>query len=98
MHFAGIFVSEQGRSFHESHGKIAVAAFFIEINLILEGTGHGTESEAVFGIVVRIAEDEHAVEIVIPVSRDFIKFSLGKERSFGEFVPFFLFDVFNPAL
>ena len=68
VHFAGILIAEKRGGLPETHGQIAVGTGTVQENLILEGTGHGAESKAVFGIIVGIPDDEHAVQIVIPVA------------------------------
>ena len=47
---------------------------------------------------MRIAQHEHAVQIVIPVTRDLVQLALGHVRGLGEQVAALLLHVLNPAL
>ena len=47
---------------------------------------------------MRIAHDEHAVEIVIPVTGNLVEIALRKERCFGQLAALGLLIVLNPAL
>ena len=98
VHLAGILVAEERRGLAKAHGKIAVGALFVEEYLILEGTSHGTESKALLGLIVRIAQNEHTVKVVIPVTGDLVKISLCHQGRFGEQVAALLFLVLYPSL
>ena len=64
----------------------------------MEGAGHGTQREAFLGFVMRVAQDEHAVQIVIPVTGDAIQITLSHQRGFGQEVATLLLHILNPAL
>ena len=98
VHLAGILVTEQGRGLGKAHGKIAVGALLVQIDLILEGAGHGTHCEAFLLLVVGVANDKHAVQIVIPVTGNAVKVTLCHQRSLGEKTALLLLYVLNPAL
>ena len=68
VHLAAVLVSEQGRCFRQAHRQVTVAALSVQEHLILERAGHGSEGEAFLCFVCGVAEDEHSVEIVIPVA------------------------------
>ena len=68
VHFAAVLIAEKSRRFVVSQRKITVGTRTVEIRLILEGTGHWAQRVAFLCFVVRVAHDEHAVAIVIPVS------------------------------
>ena len=69
MHLAGILIAEQGGSFAQTHGKIAVAAGAVEEYLVLERAGHGTQGKTFLGFIVGIAQYKHPIQIMIPVIR-----------------------------
>ena len=98
VHFAGVLVAEQRRRFAETHRQIAVAAAAVQIDLILERAGHRTQGEALLRLILRVAEDKHTVEIVIPVAGDLVKLTLGHERRLGQQVSVRLLDILDPAL
>ena len=98
VHFTGRFISEQGRSFRQTHRQITIGTLFIQIYLILEGAGHRTQGETFLCFIMRITHDKHTIEIVIPVTGNFIQFSLGKQRRLGELTAFGLLHILNPAL
>ena len=52
VHFAGVLVAEQGRGLAVAQGQIPVGAHFAQIDLVLEGAGHGAQGEAIPGLVV----------------------------------------------
>ena len=64
----------------------------------MEGAGHGTQSEAFLGLVVGIAQNEHAVKIMIPVTGDAIEVTFCHERGLGEEIATLLLHILNPAL
>ena len=98
VHFAGILVAEQRRRFAEAHRQIAVAAAAVQIDLILERAGHRAQGEAFLRLILRVAHDEHAVKVMIPVAGDLVELALGHERSLGEQIAVRLLDVLDPAL
>ena len=98
VHLARILVAEQGRGLAQTHGQVTVGTGAVQIDLILEGAGHRTQGEALLGLVVGVADDEHAVEVVIPVTRDLEELALGHERGLGQQIAVLLLDVLDPAL
>ncbi len=98
VHFAAVLVSEKGGGLRKSHRKIAVGAGSVQKYLILERTSHRTERKAFLGFVVGVAEDEHTVQIVIPVSRNFVKLPLCHVGSFCKLTAAFRFNVLYPPL
>ena len=84
VHLARVLVAEEGRGLAVAQGQIAVGARTVEVCLILEGAGHGAEGKAFLGFICGVAEDEHAVKVVIPVSRDAVKLTLGHKGGHGE--------------
>ena len=98
VHLTGILVAEQGGRLAQTHGQIAVGTLAVQVHLILEGAGHGTQREALLGLVGRIAHDEHTVQIVIPVAGDLIQLTLGHQRRFGQQIAGLLLGVLHPAL
>ena len=72
VHFAGVFITEERGRFVESHWEVAIGTFPVQVDLVLERAGHRTQGETLALFIVRISEDKHAVEIVIPVTGDFI--------------------------
>ena len=97
VHLAGSLVTEQSGCFVISKRQVAVGTLLVEIRLILERTGHRTESVHL-AVAVGIAENEHAVLIVIPVSADFIEVALCHERSLCEQPAALLLLVLDKAL
>ena len=98
VHLAGVLVPEQGGSFCQTHGQITVGTLAVQVNLILERAGHGTQGEAVLGLIVGIAQNEHAVQIVIPVAGDLVELPLCQQRCLGQQAAVCLFHVLDPAL
>ena len=98
VHFAGVLIAEQRGRFAETHRQIAVRTAAVQIDLILERAGHRAQGEALLRLILRVAEDEHAVEIVVPVAGNLVKLTLGHERRLGQKIPVRLFDVLDPAL
>ncbi len=98
VHLAGVLVAEQGRRLTQAHGQVTVAAAAVQIDLILEGAGHGTQRKALLGVVIRITDDEHAVQIMVPVTGDLEKLALGHQRRLGQQVAGLLLSVLHPTL
>ena len=98
VHFAGVLVPEQRRSFRQTHRQITVRTLPVQIYLILERAGHRTQSEAVLGFVVRVAQYEHAVQIVIPVTGNLVQFPLCQQRRLSQQAAVCLFHIFYPTL
>ena len=98
MHLAGILVTEQSGGLIESHWQIAVGAGTIEVNLILEWAGHWTQCEAFLGFIMWVAQNEHAIQIVIPVTADLVQFTFCHIRSFGQLVAPVCFSILDPTL
>ena len=59
---------------------------------------HGPQGEALGVLVVGVAQDEHAVAVVIPVAGDLIEVPLGHEGGLGEQIAALLLGVFHPSL
>ena len=72
VHLAAVLVSEESGGLAESHRESSVRALTVEEYLILERTGHGAHCEAFLGVIVRVSYYEHTVEIVIPVTGNFV--------------------------
>ncbi len=98
VHFARVLVAEQRGGFRKAHGQVAVGALTVQKYLILERAGHRAQRKAFFGLVVRVAEDEHSVQIVIPVTRDLIQLALSHIRRFGKLTAALCLNVLHPAL
>ena len=98
VHLAGVLVAEQGGRLAQTHGQVAVAAAAVQVHLILERAGHGTQGEALLRLVHGVAQDEHTVQIVIPVAGDLIQFPLGHQGRLGQQVAPLLLGVLHPAL
>ena len=98
VHLAGVLVAEEGRGLAQTHGQVTVGPAAVQEDLVLEGAGHGTQGEALLGLVVGIAQNEHAVQIVVPVAGDLIQLPLGHEGGLGEQIAALLLGVLHPAL
>ena len=98
VHFAGVLVAEERGGLAEAHRQIAVAARAVEIDLILERAGHRTQRKALFFFIIGIAEDEHTVAVVIPVTGDAVEVALRHQRRFGQQIAALGFFVLDPAL
>lgn len=98
MHFAGVLVAEQRGRLAEAHRQVAVGAGAVQIDLILERAGHRAQSEAFLRLVVRVAENEHAVEVVVPVAGDLIQLALGQQRRLRQQIAALFLLVLDPAL
>ena len=82
----------------QTHGQVAVGAGAVQEDLVLEGAGHGPQCQALLLLVVGIAQDEHAVEVVIPVAGDAVQVALGHEGGLGQQIAPALLHVLHPAL
>ena len=98
VHLAGVLVAEQGGRLAQPHGQVPVGPLAVEEHLILEGAGHGTQGEALLGLVIGVAQDEHAVQVVVPVAGDLVEVPLGHEGGLGQEVAALLLGVLDPAL
>ena len=98
VHLAAVLVAEERGGLGQAHGKLAVGAVAAEVNLILEGAGHGAQRKAFLGFVVRVAQHEHTVEIMIPVARNLVQLALGQQRGFGQLAAPLLLLVLYPSL
>ena len=98
MHLTGILISEKRGGFAKAHRKLSVGALFVKKYLILKGAGHRTEGEALLGVVVGVAHNEHTVKIVVPVARNLVKLALCHKGSFCKKVAPLLLLVLNPSL
>ena len=98
VHLAGILIAEEGGRLAQAHGKIPVAPGAVQKHLVLEGAGHGTQGKALLGLIVGIAQDEHAVAVVIPVAGDLIELALGHIGRLGQQIAPLGLLVLNPAL
>ena len=98
VHLTGVLVAEEGRGFAQTHRQVAVRAGAVEVDLILERAGHRAQRKALFGFVVWVAQYKHAIQVVIPVTADFVQLSLCHVRGFGQLVATLCLGVLNPAL
>ena len=69
------YLAEQAEALKRDHNKLGRE---------LERAGHRTQGEALLRLILRVAEDKHTVEIVIPVAGDLVKVALGHQRGLGE--------------
>ena len=97
VHLAARLVAEERGGLVVTKRQIAVGTLLVEICLILEGTGHRTERVDLV-VVVGIAENEHAVLVVIPVTADLVEVALCHKGRFGEQPAALLFLVLDKAL
>ena len=97
VHLTGSLVAEERRRLVQSHGEVAVAPAAVEECLILEWAGHRAQG-IYLGVAVGIAEDEHTVAIVIPVTADLIQVGLRHERGLGELPAVLLLYILDKAL
>ena len=98
VHFAAVLVTEQSRGFAQAHRQLTIGTLTVQENLILERAGHRTQSEAFFSFVMRVAQDEHAVKIMIPVTGNAVQVAFCHQRSLGQQIAAFLFHILNPTL
>lgn len=98
VHLAGVLVAEQGGRLAQAHGQVAVGPLPVQIHLILEGAGHRPQGKALLGFVIGVAQNEHAVQIVVPVAGDLIELPLGHQGSLGQQIAPLLLHVLHPAL
>ena len=98
VHFAGVFLAEQRTGLTQAHRQVTIGTSAVQEHLILERAGHGTQGEAFLRLVIRIAQDEHAVKVMIPVTGDLVQLTLGQERRLGQQIAPLFLRVFNPAL
>ena len=64
----------------------------------MEGAGHRTQGEAFLSFVMRVTQNEHAVQIVVPVAGNTIQIALSHQRSLGQQIATLLLHILNPAL
>ena len=98
VHLAGILVAEQGGGLAQTHGQVAVGPLAVQVDLILERAGHGTHGKTFLGFIIRIAQNEHAVQIVVPVAGDLIQVALGHQGRLSQQVAGLLLHIFHPTL
>ena len=98
VHFTAVLVTEQSRGFAQAHRQLTIGALTVQENLILERAGHRTQSEAFFSFVMRIAQDEHAIKIMIPVTGNAVQVAFSHQRSLSQQIAAFLLHILNPAL
>ena len=98
VHLAGVLVTEQGGGLAQTHGQIPVASCPVQEHLVLEGAGHGTQGKAFLLLVIGIAQNEHAVQVVIPVAGDPVQIPLRHQGSLGQQIAALAFLVLHPAL
>ena len=98
VHLTGVLVAEQGGCLAQTHGQVAVAAAAVQEHLILERAGHGTQGKALLRLIRGIAHDEHAVQIMIPVTGDLVQLTLGHQGRLGQQIATLLLGVLHPAL
>ena len=98
VHLAGVLVAEQGGGLPQAHGQVPVAAAPVQEHLVLEGAGHGPQGEALLGLVHGVAQDEHAVQVMIPVARDLVQLPLGHIGRLSQQITPLALLVLHPAL
>ena len=68
------------------------------VYIILEGTGHGTQGKH-FLVLFFIAQNEHAVFVVIPVPGDLVQVALCHQRRLcTDIAPFIVLQILDPSL
>ena len=97
VHLTGCFVSKQRGGFTVTQRQITVAPHSVKVSLILEGTGHGTKGKY-FLVLFFVAENEHAVLIMIPVPGNLIKVTLCHIRGLGPYPAVGILVVFYKSL
>ena len=98
VHFTGILVAEQRGGLTHAHRQVTIGTCAVQIDLILERAGHRTQGKAFLRLIIWVAHDEHAVKIMIPVTRNLKEFTLGKQRSLGQQVAMRLLHILYPTL
>ena len=98
VHLTAAFIAEKRAGFAQAHGQVAIAASAVQVRLELEGAGHGPEGEYLGLLVVRVAHDEHAVAVMIPVTADFVQIPLSHQRRFGLQIASAFLLILHPAL
>ena len=101
VHLAAALVSKERARFVIPQRQVAIGTRAVEVRHKLERAGHGTQREHLRVFVLdirRIAHDEHAVAIVIPVTGDFIQLALCHKRRLGEQIAALLLFVLDEAL
>ena len=98
VHLAGVLIAEEGRGLAQAHGQVAVGPGPVQKDLVLERARHGTQGEALLRLVLRVAQDEHAVEIMVPVAGDLIELPLCHQRCLRQQIAALLLLILDPAL
>ena len=97
MHLAGVLVAEEHRSLAVALGQVSVRLGRGLVDVVLEGAGHGAQRQhlGVFGV----ADDKHAVTVVLPMAGNLVEVFLGHEGCLGaDIAPLVVLQVLNPAL
>ena len=82
VHLAAALVAEQRRGLAVSDRQVAVALEPVVVDRILEGTGHRTQRKD-FVVLALVADDEHAVLVVVPVPGHLVEVGLRHVRRAG---------------
>ncbi|MPM52842.1 hypothetical protein SDC9_99606 [bioreactor metagenome] len=101
MHLAAALIAKERARLVIPQRQVTIGTRTVEICHKLERAGHRAQSEylRVFVLHVRrIAHDEHAVAVVIPVAGDLIQLTLGHKRRLGEHIAALLLLVLNKPL
>ena len=98
VHLARFLVTEKRRGLVITKRQIAVRKRAVKICLILERAGHGTKCEALLLLIIRVAQNEHTVKIMIPMSRKLVKLTLCHIRSLGDLPAAASLFILNKAL
>ena len=97
MHLAAVLVAEERGRLVVAQRQVAIGTGAVEVRLILEGTGHGTQRVAFLAFLF-LAQHEHTVLVVVPVTADFVEVALCHEGGLGELPAAALFLVLDKAL
>ena len=83
MHFTAGLVAEQGGGFVIPQRQIAIGAAAVEISLVLERAGHGTQGKNLF-VLFLVAQHKHALFVVAPVAGQLIQVAFRHIGRLGE--------------
>ncbi len=97
MHFSGILVAEQSRGLAQAHRQVAVGTRAVQEHLILERTGHGAQRVDLL-VLFLVAQNEHALLVMVPVAGNLIEVALRHIRSLGQQIAAFFLGILHEAL
>ena len=75
MHFPGILITEQSGCFTVTKRQITIAVLFCFVYIVLEWACHRTKRKYFF-VCFFVAENEHALFVMIPVSGNLVEVAL----------------------